>query len=101
MQWHQLYFSVPISALLGWMIGRAVNWRRAHCPELLIDKDGRWATVNGARLPMFCPKCEWPRAFEEKLTVLTCEHCQYTGFSAEFDQKVLVGKRVAVGRAAS
>lgn len=82
------YESWPLACVAGWWIGSRI--RKFLCrPRVIIDKeDGSWATVNGGRLPMFCPKCEWPRPFTEKLKELKCRHCGYTGAAAQFDKRV-------------
>ena len=86
---HWNYLSYPISAALGWLLGeRICKWREMR-PRLLIDEDGNWETVNGARVPMICPKCSWPKAYKNTLVAeITCLKCGYTGSGKEFDKQV-------------
>jgi hypothetical protein len=76
---------VIVGSLLGMLIRR--NW--AKRPRTVIDEEGNWETVQGGRVPMFCPMCGWPRQYSLELPTITCEKCKYTGAPAEFDKKVV------------
>ena len=76
------------SCALGWAVGEIIKWRREKLPRTLIDDEGNWESVNGGRVPMFCPKCGWPREYDEKLEEIICQKCKYSARAEDFDKKV-------------